>query len=246
MMAVMADPVFDRNDERLKTARSNRPSERIVSQSRSRLRGNDILRAEKDTDGEIELQRLPFTRREAESILSFVPASASFKALDFEANRDAALSGELSKYRYVHFATHGFLNSLHPELSGVVLSLINEEGEERDGFLRAHEVYNLNLNADLVVLSGCRTGLGKEIRGEGLIGLTRAFMYAGAARVVVSLWDISDEATAEFMLRFYRHLLKEKMTPAAALRAAQASMSKDKRWSLPYYWAGFVLQGEPL
>ena len=246
MMAVMADPVFDRNDERLKTARSNRGSEKIVSQSRNKLRGNDVIRAAKDTGGEIELARLPFTRREAESILAFAPASASLRALDFEANRDVALSGELSKYRYVHFATHGFLNSLHPELSGVVLSLVDEEGEERDGFLRAHEVYNLDLAADLVVLSGCRTGLGREIRGEGIVGLTRAFMYAGAARVVVSLWDVSDEATAEFMARFYRNLLRARMTPAAALKAAQVSMSKDRRWSLPYYWAGFVLQGEPL
>ncbi len=246
VMAVMADPVFDRNDERLKTARSNRGPEKIMSQSRNRLRGDYVIRAAKETGGEIELARLPFTRREAESILAFAPASASLKALDFEANRDVALSGELSKYRYVHFATHGFLNSLHPGLSGVVLSLVNEEGEERDGFLRAHEVYNLDLAADLVVLSGCRTGLGKDIRGEGLVGLTRAFMYAGAARVVVSLWDVSDEATAEFMSRFYRSILRAKMTPAAALRAAQSSMSKDKRWSLPYYWAGFVLQGEPL
>jgi len=246
MMAVMADPVFDQNDERLKTARSNRGPEKMISESRNRPRGNDVSRAAKDMDREIELQRLPFTRREAESILAFAPVSASMKALDFEASRDRALSGELSKYRYVHFATHGFLNSLHPELSGVVLSLVDEEGKERDGFLRAHEVYNLDLAADLVVLSGCRTGLGKDIRGEGLVGLTRAFMYAGAARVVVSLWDVSDEATAEFMARFYRNLLRAKMTPAAALRAAQVSMSKDRRWNLPYYWAGFVLQGEPL
>jgi CHAT domain-containing protein/lipopolysaccharide biosynthesis regulator YciM len=245
MMAVMADPVFDLDDERLKIARASRGSEKSTSQGRNRLRGNDLIRAARNSAGEIKLARLPFTRREAESILSFAPVETSFKALDFAASREAALSGELSKYRYVHFATHGFLDSLHPELSGVVLSLVDEEGKERDGFLRAHEIYNIDLAADLVVLSGCRTGLGKEIRGEGLVGLTRAFMYAGAARVVISLWDIDDEATAEFMIRFYRSLLKANMTPASALRAAQVSMSKDKRWALPYYWAGFVLQGEP-
>ena len=95
------------------------------------------------------------------------------------------------------------------------------------------------------MLSGCRTGLGKEIKGEGLVGMTRAFMYAGAARVLVSLWDINDKATAEFMTRFYRAMLgKEQMRPAAALRAAQVSMWKEKQWPSPYYWAAFVLQGE--
>jgi CHAT domain-containing protein len=168
------------------------------------------------------------------------------EGLDFAANLSNATSGELSQYRIVHFATHGFLNSRHPELSGIVLSLVDEKGQEQDGFLRAHEVYALTLPAELVVLSGCRTGLGKDIRGEGLIGLTRAFMHAGAARVLVSLWDVNDEATAELITRFYTRLLgPDKVSPAAALRAAQVSMAQDKRWSSPYFWAGFTLQGEP-
>jgi CHAT domain-containing protein len=127
-----------------------------------------------------------------------------------------------------------------------VLSLIDEQGRDQNGFLRAHEIYDLKMPAELIVLSGCRTGLGREIRGEGLVGLTRAFMHAGAARVLVSLWDVNDEATAELMTRFYRGLLgPEKLSPAAALRAAQVSMAQDQRWSSPYYWAGFTLQGEP-
>ena len=126
-----------------------------------------------------------------------------------------------------------------------MLSLVNEQGQQQDGFLRAHEVYNLKLAADLVVLSSCRTALGKEVRGEGLIGLTRGFMYAGAARVVASLWNVPDKPTAELMKIFYKRMLTEGLGPAAALRAAQVEIMKDKRWSAPHYWAAFVLQGEP-
>jgi len=173
-----------------------------------------------------------------------VPEAERLKALDFDANRTIATSPVLGQYRYVHFATHGFLNTVHPELSGIVLSLVDRQGKEQDGFLWAHEIYNLRLPAEMVVLSGCRTGLGKEIKGEGLVGLTRGFMYAGSKRVLVSLWDISDEASAELMAHLYRAMLKEHMSPAAALRAAQIEIMKEKRWQPPYYWAAFVLQGE--
>jgi CHAT domain-containing protein len=144
----------------------------------------------------------------------------------------------------VHFATHGLLHSEHPELSGIVLSLVNENGQPVDGFLRLNEIYNMNLSADLVVLSACQTALGKEVKGEGLIGLTRGFMYAGSPRVVASLWKVDDVATAEFMKLFYQKMLQEKMRPAAALRAAKVEMRKQKRWSAPFYWAAFELQGE--
>jgi CHAT domain-containing protein len=129
-------------------------------------------------------------------------------------------------------------------LSGLVLSLVDEHGQPQDEFFRLHEIYNLKLNADLVVLSACQTALGKEVNGEGLVGLTRGFMYAGAARVLVSLWNVSDEAPAELMKRFYHGMLKDGLRPAAALRAAQVSLWKDQRWEAPYFWAGFVLQGE--
>ncbi|MGH9752292.1 MAG: CHAT domain-containing protein [Blastocatellia bacterium] len=154
------------------------------------------------------------------------------------------MNTSLDQYRIIHFATHGLLNSRHPELSGIVLSLVNEEGRDQEGFLRAHEIYNLKLNADLIVLSACSTALGKEIRGEGLAGLTRGFMYAGAPRVIASLWNVRDEATAVLMKRFYQNLLTGKSSPAAALRQAQVSMWQEPRWQAPYYWAGFVLQGE--
>jgi CHAT domain-containing protein len=165
--------------------------------------------------------------------------------LDFQANREAVMSPELRQYRIVHIGTHGLLNNRHPELSGLVLSLVDQRGRAQDGFLRLNEIYNLELPSEFVVLSACQTGLGREVRGEGLIGLTRGFLYAGAARVVVSLWKVDDLATAELMRRFYSGLLgPAMMRPAAALRAAQASMSKEKRWRSPYYWAGFVLHGE--
>ena len=177
-------------------------------------------------------------------ILAFVPEADSFKATGFAATRAAALNPALSQYRYLHFATHGLIDSERPGLSSLVLSLVDEAGKPQDGFLRAHEIYNLKFPAELVVLSACQTGLGKEVKGEGLMGLTRGFMYAGAARVVVSLWSVNDKATSELMTIFYRQMLKENQRPAAALRAAQIEMWKQKQWQAPYYWAAFVLQGE--
>ena len=144
----------------------------------------------------------------------------------------------------MHFATHGWLNSQNPELSGVVLSLYDQKRLAQDGFLRAHEIYNLKLNADLVVLSACQTAIGKEVKGEGLMGLGRAFMYAGSPRVVVTLWKVDDVPTALLMKHFYTGMMRRKMSPAAALRAAQVTMARDRKWSSPKNWAGFVLQGE--
>jgi CHAT domain-containing protein len=166
------------------------------------------------------------------------------EALDFQASRDLALSNNLGQYRIVHFATHGLLDNQHPELSGLVLSLVDSHGKPQNGFLELQDVYNMDLPVDLVVLSACETGLGKEINGEGLIGLTRGFMYAGAPRVVASLWKVDDLATADLMGRFYKAMLKDGIRPAAALRQAQLEMWKNKRWTDPYYWAAFTIQGE--
>jgi CHAT domain-containing protein len=154
------------------------------------------------------------------------------------------MSPDLKEYRVIHFATHGLADDINPKMSWIALSTVNSEGKPQNGLLRLLDIYNLNLSADLVVLSACSTALGKSIRGEGIVGLVRGFMYAGAARVVASLWRVDDESTAELMKRFYRGMLNENLSPAAALRAAQVEMSKHDRWSAPYYWAGFVLQGE--
>jgi CHAT domain-containing protein len=176
--------------------------------------------------------------------MAVIPEGQGMEALDFEASRATATSPHLAQYRIVHFATHALLDNEHPELSGLVLSLVDRNGKPQNGFLDLEDVYNLNLPVDLVVLSACETGLGKEINGEGLIGLTRGFMYAGAPRVVASLWKVDDVATAELMGRFYRGMMKEGLRPAAALRRAQLAMWKQKRWTDPYYWAAFTIQGE--
>ena len=251
-LAVLADPVFEKDDERVKATkhpqeRDNREQKSTKVQAGAEESNNPAYDTQAAAAGEVNrIERLRFTRQEANDILALVSEADSMKALDFAANRAAAISPDLEQYRYVHFATHGVLNSAHPELSALVLSLVNEQGEEQDGFLWAHEVYNLRLPAEMVVLSGCRTGLGKEIKGEGLVGLTRGFMYAGSARVLVSLWDIADEASSALMVRVYKEILgQQRLRPAAALRAAQISIWKEKRWQAPYYWAAFVLQGEP-
>jgi CHAT domain-containing protein len=245
-VAVLADPVFDRNDPRLtldveaQSAKSKDQSN-LPADSQPALQSPFGLERSASEVG-LSFDRLGFSRREAEEIAALTHEGEALKALDFAASRATALSEELSRYRIVHFATHGLLNSQHPELSGLVLSLVDERGQPQDGFLRAHEVYNLKLNADLVVLSGCRTALGKDVKGEGLVGLTRGFMYAGAPRVVASLWQVPDKATADLMKLFYKGMLADGLRPAAALRAAQVAMWKEKR--APYFWAAFVLQGE--
>jgi tetratricopeptide (TPR) repeat protein len=252
MLAVIADPVFEKDDERVRAAqRVNKRTTQTTNTAGSPadLALEKVMRSAADfgdVDTGRHLSRLPFTRREANQILRLVRQSDRKQALDFDASKATAMSADLAQYKFVHFATHGFLNSRHPELSGVVLSLVDQQGAEQSGFLRANEIFNLKLPADMVVLSGCRTGLGKEIRREGLLGLTRGFMYAGAARVLVSLWSVSDQASAELMTRVYRGMLgKEHLRPTAALRAAQLAIWKDKRWQPPYYWAAFILQGEP-
>jgi CHAT domain-containing protein len=245
-VAVLADPVFTADDERVKTdiaKAEKKTDEQPTVTNEAHITQHELERSVRDF-GMVHLDRLRSTRREAEGIVTLAREGKNLKAVDFQASRTTAMSPELSQYRMVHVATHGLLNSQHPELSGIVLSLVDEQGRSQDGFLRLHEIYNLKLGADLVVLSACQTALGKEIKGEGLVGLTRGFMYAGAPRVVASLWRVPDKATAELMKRFYHGMLAEGLRPAAALRAAQVALWNEKRWREPYYWAAFVLQGE--
>jgi CHAT domain-containing protein len=259
-VAVLADPVFDRHDPRLSSRLAAAPFQRIL-QTRS-VRApfftdplldppsslGLLTRSAADVglsrNGAISLPRLRFSRREAEEIMAVTPQGEGKEAVDFEASRATATSPELSQYRIVHFATHGLLDSVHPELSGLVFSMVDKNGRPQNGFLELQDIYNLNLPADLVVLSACETGLGKEISGEGLVGLTRGFMHAGASRVMASLWKVSDAGTAALMAEFYRAMEKDNLPPAAALRAAQIKMWQQKRWRNPYYWAAFQLQGE--
>jgi CHAT domain-containing protein len=259
-VAVIADPVFELNDPRVLNAIKKTSENRTVAnfhsgneaqtsapESASANLNSELLRALRGFDVLNErggFSRLPFSHEEANTIVALTTRSSSLKATDFQANRAIATGGELSDYRIIHFATHGLLNSQHPELSGLVLSLLDETGKAQDGFLRMPEIYNLHLPADLIVLSACQTALGKQLRGEGLVGLTRGFMYAGAQRVVASLWQVDDYATAQLMKGFYRGMLKEGLRPAAALRLAQLEMRKQERWASPFFWAAFTIQGE--
>jgi len=226
-LAIVADPVFDTNDPRLR-----RPAVTTVA-----WRGSSPANGDR-------FQRLGYSHAEAETLAALVPPAERLDALGFKASRETVLSGALARYRIVHFATHGLLDTGNPGLSKLVLSQIDEQGGPRNGFVWAHEIYGLKLPADLVVLSACRTALGPEIRGEGLVGLTRGFQYAGARAVLVSLWEVDDEATAELMRLFYREMLERGRAPAAALRSAQDALRRRPEWNAPYFWAGFSLQGD--
>ena len=237
LAAILADPVFDRRDGRF------REGERAPSEKPGTARGDDLTRSLQDA-GLPRLQRLFGTRREAEAIAALAGKRETLVALDFDANRRTATGPAVSRSRIVHFATHAIVNGRHPELSGIVLSLVDEHGRPADGFLQTRDVYKLNLSADLVVLSACQTALGKEVRGEGLLGFSRGFMYAGAPRIIASLWKVPDRPTAELMKRFYEGMLTRGLHPAAALRAAQNALRRRSQWSSPYYWAAFTLQGD--
>ncbi len=244
-IAVFANPVFESDDPRVKNIGSPQPQGSEIAQNTERPK-TAVQEAFRDVGlGEgMQIPPLPASREEAEAIMSVVPWRSGLKAVGFDASRATISGTDLSKYRIVHFATHGFVDYEHPELSGLVLSLVDEQGRPQDGFLRMHDIYNLKLPVDLVVLSACNTALGKEVKGEGLIGLTRGFLYAGARGVAASLWKVDDEATAELMKHFYEGMFKRGLTPAAALREAQIAMWQQKRWHSPYYWAAFVLQGQ--
>ncbi|HQU85338.1 MAG TPA: CHAT domain-containing protein, partial [Pyrinomonadaceae bacterium] len=231
-LGIFADPIFEANDPRFSQI------------SKINEKNEEVKRILRDFRFGESLPRLLSSRVEARNISSFVPKNQVLVNVDFEANRENATKDELADYKILHFATHGLLDTAHPELSGLVLSLYDKNGKSQDGFLRLNQIYNLKLNSDLVVLSACQTALGKDVRGEGLIGLTRGFMYAGANRVVASLWKVDDAATAEFMKIFYQNLLQKNLKPSTALHAAKLEMKKIPRFRAPYFWAGFTIQGD--
>ncbi|MEG4544280.1 CHAT domain-containing protein, partial [Microcoleus sp. Aus8_D2] len=237
-LAILADPVFSQNDERVKG--------QIIPANTEKLESNNLglNRSLRSSSMAWPPKRLPFTRDEAKIIFALVPTASGVQSLDFAASRATATDRNLANYQIVHFATHGMANSENPELSGILMSMVDDKGNPVNGFLRLTDIFNLKLAANLVVLSACQTGMGQNIKGEGMVGLTRGFMYAGAQRVAVSLWSVDDEGTAVLMQKFYHKMLQEKLAPAAALRAAQMEMLQDKKWQSPYYWAAFTLQGE--
>lgn len=244
VLAAFGDPVFASNYAQHKGTSANeyvasaRPLENEGLQPALR----DIEPAGDNFDP-VSIQPLFYSKIEL-SNLRDVAGPNSFVATGFDASRERLAQADLNRYAILHFATHGILDPKRPERSGLLLSMVDREGHAQNGFVGLQDIYSLHAPVDLVVLSACRTGLGKDVRGEGLIGLTRGFMYAGAASVVASLWKVDDEATAELMKYFYANMLQRGMTPAAALRAAQNSIRQKPQWNSPYYWAAFTLQGD--
>lgn len=219
-IALIADPVYTNDDPRVDwTPLTNPPAPRWP--------------------------RLRHSGREARSIADLTAPDDQLLLLGVDANKKNLEDGTLDGYEILHFATHAFVDDEHPTLSGILLSTVDSRGQDVDGHLRLHEIAALNLPADLVVLSGCSTALGKRTAGDGLVGLSEGFFYAGANRLLVSLWDIADAPTADFMIHFYRLLLLENRTPADALRRTQQAFRQHERWGAPNFWSGFVLQGLP-
>jgi CHAT domain-containing protein/tetratricopeptide (TPR) repeat protein len=235
-VAVIADPVFEENDPRFQGNYQTQIETNNINQIALRQSLENFLGK--------SFGRLQHTRQEAEAILALVPDNLERLALDFNANRQTATDSNLSQYQIVHFATHGLLNETQPELSGLVFSLYDETGTDKPGFLQLNDIFNLTLSADLVVLSACQTGVGQDIRGEGLVSLTRGFMYAGAERIVVSLWAVADNSTSEFMQNYYRKILETGSNPATAMREVQLEMIQSDNYNAPFFWAPFVFQGE--
>ena len=235
LVAIIADPVFSLSDDRMQSDASSSAAAKV---------DHDPDQSEPQTVENLRLARLVHASEEADAISSVAPWRTTLMAKGFDASRETAMSSEISGAQIVHFATHGFLDSKHPELSGIVLTMIDRKGVGTNGLMPLPDIYSLDLSAELTVLSACQTALGKDIKGEGLIGLTHSFISAGSKSVVASLWNVDDRATAVLMADFYEAMLQKGMTPSAALRSAKLKMMRSKQWSAPYYWAGFVLQGE--
>jgi CHAT domain-containing protein len=243
VLAAFGNPVFSSDHERRKDAggASFLATYAVeVERLRSALRDVELVGDSFDSS---TLRHLFYAKQELVHLRE-AAGDESFVAEDYSATRERLLSADLTQYAILHFATHGLLDPKHPENSGLVLSTVSRDGREQYGFVGLQDIYSMRAPVDLVVLSACQTALGKEVRGEGLLSLTRGFMYAGASGVVASLWKVEDKATAELMKHFYDDMLRRGMPPGAALREAQNSIRKNPRWRSPYYWAAFTLQGE--
>jgi len=237
LLLAFGDPVYSQaaTSARATTRGSNeRPGERSTEEATPlgsySERGPDLI-------------SLPHTRAEVTGISSLYPRQQSQAYLGRDAREEVVKAERLDQYRYIHFAAHALIDESFPARSGIVLSL--DDSSKEDGILRMIEIMRLKLNADMVTLSACSTGLGKLLSGEGMIGLTRAFFYAGASSVAVSLWNVDDRATAELMKSFYNNLNRG-LSKDEALRQAKLALMRGQQriWSHPYFWAPFVLIGE--
>ncbi len=245
VLAAFGNPVFAQNyAQRDDTTGSNQS---VAMQALENINWQHALRdieLNGDSFDPSVIKPLFHAKRELAYLREAASGGEIFVASEAAATREQLLSMDLTQYAILHFATHGLLDTKRPENSGLVLSTVNRKRQAQNGFVGLQDIYGLRAPVNLVVLSACQTALGKDVRGEGLMGLTRGFMYAGASSVVASLWKVDDEATSELMRQFYTNMLQKEMTPAAALREAQNSIRQRPEWQSPYYWAGFTLQGE--
>jgi CHAT domain-containing protein len=261
-LAILADPVYSATDVRV----TGKPESNQLAPEIQQNSAPQAKSTKSQLTPELEIERsilersaknlnrngwfrLPNTEVEAEAILKIfqllkIPSTNSLQALNFEATYNWATNPALSQFRILHFATHGFVDNENPENSGIVLSLVDKKGNPIRGHLRLADIFEQDYPAELIVLSACQTGLGKNVNGEGLVGLTRGLMYAGASRVAVSLWNVNDEGTSVLMREFYTEMLQGNKTPAAAMRAAQIKLWRNSKWQNPYYWAAFTVSGE--
>ena len=233
---IFSDPVFSRFDSRV-----DGPGEISDLESGDAEDGSGRDAPIRNIDS---LPRLPSTRDESQLILNTFGSRNSSELFGFAANRVRFLASEAANYKVLHFATHGILNESEPELSGIVLSRYDEQGKKIDGFVRLHDIYGLKLSSDLAVLSACDTAKGEEIKGEGLMSLTNAFLQVGVRSVISSHWKVDDYASQKLMSSFYRILAKEKVAPSEALRKAQIEMLQDPNYKSPFYWSAFTSHGD--
>lgn len=234
-LLIFSDPIFTDDDPRFSDSKNAR------SETNSKSTSKESFRFVESLDN---LSRLTGSKNESDSILNIIGSTNVDSFTGFEANRTQLLKTKTEDYKIIHFATHGITHEKRPELSGIVLSRFDESGKQREEFFRIHDIYGLNLNADLVVLSACETGLGKEVKGEGLMSLNNAFLQTGAKTVMSSLWKVEDTATLELMKNFYGAMAEEKLTPSQALRQAQIKLRQNSQFRSPFYWAAFTVQGD--
>lgn len=234
-LLVFSDPIFNNDDPRFSKESQSAENSNNETASSDKFRFAESLKL---------LERLPASKSESDSIINIIGSSKSDNFSGFAANRDQLLNLKTNNYKIIHFATHGTTDENRPELSGIILSRFDEKGRQRDESFRIHDIYGLNLNADLVVLSACKTGIGKEVKGEGLMSLNNAFLQVGAKSVMASLWKVEDTATLELMKSFYDSMKNKNLPPSQALREAQIKMWNNPQYKSPFYWAAFTIQGE--
>jgi len=243
LLAAFGDPVFYSTST---AHNAEKPGDQLIAAQTGDSRWHSTLRdieLNRDSFDPTVITPLFYAARELTNLRDLAGGEGMVLS-EFAATRERLLNTDLSQYAMLHLATHGFLDPKRPEYSGLLLSTVNSQGKQIDGFVGLQDIYQLRAPVLMVVLSACQTALGKDVRGEGLIGMTRGFMHAGASSVVASLWNVDDGATAELMKRFYSNLLQQGMTPAEALRAAQNSIRQEPEWASPYYWGAFTIQGE--